>query len=252
MPKLEAYDRDLPYSYALGVYPALECLRAAPERCRRLLIHSGARKGEGVATLIEACERAKVRVEEADRALERIARKENCYAAMVFQKREGALDAHSPHVVLHRLSDSGNVGSILRTCLGLSIGHVALIRPTADLYDPHVVRASMGAMLRVQAAHFDDFAAYRAAYPAHAPYPFMLTGSRPLREAACGARLPFALIFGNEASGLPEEFAGTGQSVRIPQSGSVDSLNVAAAAAIGIYAFQLASGALEEPPDAAP
>jgi TrmH family RNA methyltransferase len=103
----------------------------------------------------------------------------------------------------------------------------------------------MGAMLRVHVRHFDGFEAYRAAFPAHALYPFMLAGSVPLERAAQDARAPYALVFGNEASGLPDAFAGYGQSVRIPQSDKVDSLNLAAAVAIGVYAFQRHTGKKE-------
>jgi len=242
MPKLEAYHRDLPYSYATGIFPATECLRACPDRCLRLLIHSRATESEGARQLAEACEQAGIRVERADRALERIARKENCYAAMVFAKQEVGLDANSSHVALHRPADGGNAGSVLRTCLALGVEQIAIIRPAVDVYEPRVVRASMGAMLRMNLRHFDDFDAYRAAFPAHGIYPFMLTGSVPLEQAARAASQPYALVFGNEASGLPEEFAGYGQSVRIPQTDKVDSLNLAAAVAIGVYAFQRREG----------
>ena len=238
MPKLQAYDRDLPYSYAPGIFPATECLRACPDRCLRLLIHSKAEESAGIARLAAECEQAGIRVEQADRALERIARKENCYAAMVFAKREAQLDANAAHVVLHHPADGGNVGAILRTCLALGVEQVAILRPAVDIYEPRVVRASMGAMLRVHVRHFDDFEAYRAAFRTHALYPFMPAGSLPLAQAASNARRPYALIFGNEASGLPEEFVNCGQSVRIPQSDKVDSLNLAAAVAIGVYAFQ--------------
>jgi len=242
MPKLQAYRRDLPYSYAPGIFPATECLRACPDRCLRLLVHSRAGESEGAGRLAEACERAGIRVERADRALERIARKENCYAAMVFAKLEADLDANAAHVVLHQPADGGNAGAVLRTCLALGVEQVAIIRPAVDIYEPRVVRASMGAMLRVNVRHFSDFDAYRAAFPAHALYPFMLAGDLPLERAAGEARATYALVFGNEASGLPDAFAGYGQSVRIPQSGKVDSLNLAAAVAIGVYAFQLHAG----------
>jgi len=238
MPKLEAYHRDLPYSYAPGIFPATECLRACPDRCLRLLVHSRAQESEGVGRLAEECEGAGIRVERADRALERIARKENCYAAMVFAKREADLDAGVAHLVLHHPADAGNAGAVLRTCLALGVEQVGVVRPAVDIYEPRVVRASMGAMFRVNVRHFDDFDAYRAAFPAHALYPFMLAGSMPLEQAAQGARAPYALVFGNEASGLPAGFAGYGQSVHIPQSDKVDSLNLAAAVAIGVYAFQ--------------
>ncbi|MCL2810910.1 MAG: TrmH family RNA methyltransferase [Clostridia bacterium] len=238
MPKLEAYHRDLPYSYATGIFPATECLHACPDRCLRLLVHSRAKESGGVGQLTEACEQAGIRVEQADRALERIARKENCYAAMVFAKQAADLDANAAHVVLHHPADSGNVGAVLRNCLALGIEQVAIIRPAVDVYEPRVVRASMGAMFRVNLRHFENFDGYRAAFPDHVIYPFMLAGSVTLEQAVRAAREPYALVFGNEATGLPDAFADYGQSVRIPQSDKVDSLNLAAAVAIGVYAFQ--------------
>ena len=69
-------------------------------------------------------------------------------------------------------------------------------------------------------------------------YPFMLDGSRSLPDVLAGD-VPdqWTLIFGNEGSGLPEEFARMGQPVRIPSNDRVDSLNLSIAAAIGIYGF---------------
>ena len=239
MPKLEAYHRDLPYSYALGIFPALECLRAAPAACRRLLVDDQGGGGEGLAKLIAACHAADVRVEAAPRALARLAHKDNCYAAMLFDKADGQLDPGQPHVVLHRPADSGNLGTILRTCLGFGVRNIAIVGASADVYEPHVVRASMGALFHLQVQRFAEIEAYCGAFPAHALYPFMLTASRPLPEAAAAAHAPYALVFGNEATGLPEHFARLGQSVRIPQSEQVDSLNLAVAVAVGVYAFQM-------------
>ena len=65
----------------------------------------------------------------------------------------------------------------------------------------------------------------------------MLDGSKLLDEACRDVRTPYALVFGNEGSGLPPEFAGLGQAVRIPHSDRIDSLNLSVAVAIGAYAF---------------
>ena len=65
----------------------------------------------------------------------------------------------------------------------------------------------------------------------------MLTGAVPPAQAVKQAGEKFALIFGNEASGLPEEFATYGTSVLIPHSDRIDSLNLSVAAGIGMYAF---------------
>lgn len=240
MGKLEAYDRRLDYSYAPGLFPATECLKNAPERCLRLLLHSKSVGSEGAQALAAAAEEAHVRVETADRALSRISGKENCFAAMVYRKREGEFDAASPHVVLHCPSDSGNLGTILRAALGFGFLNVAVVRPAADSDDPRVVRASMGAAFSLNVRHFEDFDAYRAEFPKRRLFPFMLTGSVPLAEAVRMADGPYSLVFGNEATGLPEAFGVLGVPTRIPHSGRIDSLNLAVAAGIGMYAFSQA------------
>ncbi len=239
MPSLEAYHNNLSYSYAPGVFPSLECLKNRPHSARRLLLHSQSGQNEGVGTLISLCNELNVRVEEADRALARISGKENCYAAVVFEKFQGILSADKPHIVLHHPADAGNLGTILRTALGFGFTDLAIIRPAADPFDPKVVRASMGAVFSMEAALYDTFEDYRAAYPQHTLFPFMLDGSMPLSQAAKDHQYPFALVFGNEGSGLPSSFASLGQAVRIPHSEKIDSLNLSVAASIGMYAFSI-------------
>ena len=141
-------------------------------------------------------------------------------------------------MVLHHPSDCGNVGTILRTALGFGVEDVALIRPCVDVFDPRVVRASMGAMFQLHVRTYDSFAQYEAEHPGRTLYPFMLDGSRSLPDVLAGD-VPgnWTLIFGNEGSGLPAEFSRMGQPVRIPSNDRVDSLNLSIAAAIGIYGF---------------
>jgi len=237
MPSLEAYHSGLDYSYAPGVFPSLECLNKRPSCMRRLLVHSQSGKNEGVQELITRCEKLRIRVEEADKALARISQKDNCYAAAVFEKFQGILAKDKPHVVLHHPSDGGNLGTILRTALGFGFLNLAVIRPAADYFDPRVVRSSMGALFSLEVAAYDSFEEYRAAFPGHTLYPFMLDGSCPVAKAAKSLQCPYALVFGNEGSGLPPEFSRMGQVVRIPHSGDIDSLNLSVAAAIGMYAF---------------
>lgn len=237
MGKLESYDKSLDYSYAPGIFPATECLQNAKNRCLRLLLSSASEKSEGARKLRERAEDEGIRVEIADRALERISKKENCFAAMVYKKEEGVFDARFPHVVLHHPSDSGNMGTILRTALGFGLKNIAIIRPAVDSDDPRVTRASMGAAFSLSIRHFDSFEDYRQEFPDRQLFPFMLTGAVPLEEAVKKVAGPFALVFGNEASGLPDEFAKWGVSTLIPHSNQIDSLNLAIAAGIGMYAF---------------
>lgn len=236
MPSLESYHSGLDYSYAPGIFPSMECLLYRPETVRRLLIHSAAAGREGIGKLTELAETHRIRIEEADRALGRISGKENCFAAAVFGKFRDELREDRPHVVLHRPGDSGNAGTILRTSLGFGMEDIALIRPCVDVFDPRTVRASMGSLFRLRVRVYDSFEEYRAEFPDRQLYPFMLDASVPLREIR---EVPavYSLVFGNEGSGLPAEFAAMGQPVRIESSDKVDSLNLAIAAGIGIYYF---------------
>ena len=241
MPSLKSYSAGLPYSYAAGVFPCMELLRTGPERARLLLVSQRA-EGDGIRALREMCRLKGIREEIADKALARISGKQNCYAALVFDKWLSVLRETKPHVVLHHPMDEGNLGTILRTLLGFGILDVAVIRPSADLFEPRVIRASMGAVFSLNARSYEDFSEYREAYPAHAMYPFMLDGAVSLEQAARNIQRPYALIFGNEGKGLPSGFARLGQTVRIPHSGDIDSLNLAVAVAIGAYAFTRQNG----------
>ena len=240
MPSLSVYKSGLDYSYAPGIFPAMECLTHRPEKVRRLLVHSSAAGREGADKLRALAAKHNIRVEEADRALARISGKENCYAAAVFGKFEDRLQADRPHIVLHNPGDSGNVGTILRTALGLGIEDAALVRPCVDLFDPKTVRASMGAMFRLRVKVYDTFEEYRAEFPERKLYPFMLDASVPLREAVKEKPAVWTLVFGNEGRGLPKAFAQMGQAVRIESNEKVDSLNLGIAAAIGMYEFAAA------------
>ena len=77
---------------------------------------------------------------------------------------------------------------------------------------------------------------YRAEFPERMLYPFMLDASVPLGKIR---EIPevYSLVFGNEGSGLPAEFASMGRAVRIGSNNKVDSLNLAVAAGVGIYYF---------------
>ena len=242
MAKLEPYSKKLPYSYTLGVFPSLMLLEAQPERAMRLLIHSDGEKNEGVQKLRERCAALGVREEIADRVLKRESKKDNCFAGLVFEKYEIDPSPTECHAVLCQISDSGNAGTALRSLIGFGIHDVALVRPCVDVFDPHVLRASMGAFFRLNARVYDSFDEYRAEFPERETCPFMLDGSVPLNDAARAAGHPHTLVFGNEAAGLPAVFQTYGQSVRIPQSDEIDSLNLAVAASIAMYTFKNING----------
>lgn len=138
-----------------------------------------------------------------------------------------------PTVVLDRVQDAGNVGSILRSAAALGFTQVLALSGTAGLWSPKVLRAGMGAhfALRLVEALRDDALA-GLAVP-------LLAASSHAAEALHEAALPFpcAWVFGHEGQGVaPAVEACCAKTLRIPQPGGEESLNVAAAAAICLYA----------------
>ncbi|MDR1600520.1 MAG: TrmH family RNA methyltransferase [Oscillospiraceae bacterium] len=236
----QPYDRDSPVSYALGVYPSLALLELNPRCARRLLLDERG-GGEGIERLVKLCAGLGVRAEAAPRLLRRVSGKENCFAAVEFDKGEacGEILPGKPHIALVQPSDQGNIGAILRSMVGFGFGDLAIIDKSADIFDPHTVRASMGALfaLRVSVFGGGGFDRYRAMYPEHAVYPFMLGASLTLGEAARSHAEPYTLVFGNEGAGLPERYMDVGKPVVIPQRGVIDSLNLSVAVSVAMYAF---------------
>lgn len=234
MVPIKPYKKELEYSYTLGAFPTIELLKTRPEQVLGVYLHSSAADTAGLRTL---CAELGIPVLEGDRAMAKASPKENVYVMGVFSKFSDTLRGDRPHLVLVDPSDMGNLGTILRTAAGFGYNDIALIEPCADRFAPRAVRASMGALFRVRTHAWHSFEEYREAFPQHALYPFMLTGAAVLTP---GNPIPpplYALVFGNEATGLPDSFAGLGTSVFIPQTEAVDSLNLTIAAGIGMYLF---------------
>ena len=127
----------------------------------------------------------------------------------------------------------GNLGTIMRTMVGFGKQDLVLIGPAADPYDPKVIRASMGAIFQLNINRFPGFENYRDCCPDHTCYPLMTQGRYSLPEMEF--QPPYSLVFGEETSGLGEEYLEYGPSVRIPQHDAVDSLNLALSVGIALY-----------------
>ncbi len=231
--RLKSYRRGFEHSYTFGVFTTIELLEHRPEQVIRVLSHSRGAGNTGVARIRELCAGHGIPFEVADSTVERLASRGDTFAVGVFRKYAAALSPAASHLVLVNPSDMGNLGTIIRTMLGFGVEDLALIPPAADIYDPRVVRSSMGALFRVRFAHFETFEAYRATFAGHALYPFMTDGFTTLHDAWFTP--PFSLIFGNESAGLPETFREVGTSVTIPHLGTIDSLNLSIAVGIALY-----------------
>lgn len=158
-----------------------------------------------------------------------------------------ALDPTVFTVVLDRLQDAGNVGSILRSAAAFGVKQVLALKGTAALWSPKVMRAGMGAhfaLSLVEGLGVDDLAALQVPLLATSSHTGVVLGQ---------AALPFpcAWVFGHEGQGVDEALAARcAHTVTIPQPGGEESLNVAAAAAVCLFGSSLPAPAVSAPTSA--
>ncbi len=135
-------------------------------------------------------------------------------------------------LVLDRVQDAGNVGSMLRSAAAFGFGQVIALKGTAALWSPKVLRAGMGAHFGLQLHEGVELADLQAL-----TLPLVVTSSHEgsvLGTAALPA--PCAWVMGHEGQGVSELLmAQASVKVRIAQPGGEESLNVAAAAAICLH-----------------
>jgi TrmH family RNA methyltransferase len=144
------------------------------------------------------------------------------------------LDAAS--VILDRVQDAGNVGSILRSAAAFGFSQVIALKGTAALWSPKVLRAGMGAHFALRLVEGVEPTALAALQ-----VPIVVTSSHHgsfLHQQQLP--MPCAWAMGHEGQGVSDDLlARASLKVRIDQPGGEESLNVAAAAAICLYASSL-------------
>jgi len=150
--------------------------------------------------------------------------------------RDVALQPLAPTVILDRVQDAGNVGSILRSAGAFGFRQVLALKGTAALWSPKVLRAGMGAHFGLtlqEGVSLEDLQALQV--------PIVVTSSHQ-GDLIQNLKLPApcAWAMGHEGQGVCAELMQRAAvHVRIGQPGGEESLNVAAAAAICLHASSL-------------
>ena len=139
-------------------------------------------------------------------------------------------------IFLENLRDPGNLGTILRTAEGAGMTAVILSKGSVDIFNPKVIRSTMGSIFRVPFLYVEDTLATMKLLQEHdvTLYAAYLSGSEEYDKIPYADRS--AIMIGNEANGLLQETAEAADvRVRIPMAGELESLNAAVAAAILMY-----------------
>ncbi|MCH4191258.1 MAG: RNA methyltransferase [Butyrivibrio sp.] len=136
-------------------------------------------------------------------------------------------------LLLEDVQDPGNLGTMFRSAEGAGVSGIVLSRGSADVYNPKVVRSTMGAIFRMPFLYVDSMPAAMkelrsrgiCSYAAH------LKGTKSYDEM--NYTDPCAFLIGNEGNGLTKETADAADTyILIPMLGRVESMNAATSAAI--------------------
>lgn len=141
-------------------------------------------------------------------------------------------DYTSPIVVLDTVSDPGNVGTILRTAHWFGIYNVVLTDNSVDLYNPKVVRSSMGSIFNMTVAESDDIIADVEHFK-EKNYQVIALDMQGTSVKETSLPNNGVYIFGSESHGLRKKLLEAADlRISIPGSNNTDSLNVAISAGI--------------------
>lgn len=138
-------------------------------------------------------------------------------------------------LLLENLQDPGNLGTLIRTGEGAGVCCVIMSKDTVDIYNPKVIRSTMGSIFRVPFCYVEDLAEivellkqrFIHVYAAH------LDGTDYTEESYDKIS---AFLIGNEGNGLTDRIAALADKrIRIPMEGRVESLNAAMAGGLLMY-----------------
>ena len=139
-------------------------------------------------------------------------------------------------LILESIQDPGNLGTIIRTADAAGFDGVIALSGCVDIYNPKVLRATMGSVFHIQIADHADMAETISLIKSSGLKTFAahLKGEKSIYEADMSAG--GVILIGNEANGLSEELASQADElVKIPMPGKAESLNASIASALFMY-----------------
>ena len=232
--KINRYKNDSETSYALGATLVFELIKTSPNLLKKVYLSPSLdQSSKEIQEILSFLEQNHIETITSEKPFHILSPKGNTFIIGEFEKSKAELDQDQNHIALVNPSDAGNIGTIIRSTVGFGYQNLAIIGPAVDAFNPKAIRASMGAVFHIKIKHYDNINDYIKAFPNHNRYAFMLKNATDFSKTTVNS--PFSFIFGNESSGLPENFADFCTPVKIPQSDNIDSLSLPMAATLAMY-----------------
>ncbi|WP_296312601.1 TrmH family RNA methyltransferase [Winogradskyella sp. UBA3174] len=146
------------------------------------------------------------------------------------------LESKNPLILVAEAPEKpGNIGALLRTADAANVDAVIIANPKSDLYNPNIIRSSVGSVFttEIAMASSKDAISFLKKYNFNI-FSAILQESEPYHIQ--DYTLPTAIVVGTEATGLTNEWRDNAtQNISIPMQGIIDSMNVSVAAGILIF-----------------
>ncbi len=247
--KMAASLKQKKYRNELGLF-AIEGIRFAEEAAASgweteyCLYTEEAASNDRVKKVLSALQKRNCRQQQVSQSVyERISDTEHPQGIMVIVKKKSydlpelLVPGKVPFfIVLDRIQDPGNVGTMIRTADAAGCSGVILTDGCADLFSGKVLRSSMGSIFHLPIVNLVETKRACSFFAEQGISVAAACLDTPLLYWDVAMSGPLAIVFGNEGSGISQEWlAVADKKVRIPIYGNAESLNVASATAIFLY-----------------
>lgn len=220
------------------------CSELPKDRIRALYISESFRRTPECAALTEGVRQVETVTDEVFRALSDTQTpqgilalvKQYHYTLEQVAGTDSSVQGPAHLMILETLQDPGNLGTILRAGEGAGVTGILMDSHTADIYNPKVIRSTMGSVLRVPFAYTEDLPSALRYLKQKGIHLFAahLKGEKSYDLEDYTGDIGF--LIGNEANGLSDTIASMADTyVKIPMAGRVESLNAAVAASVLMF-----------------
>ncbi len=234
--KFKRYNKKSSYSYTFG-YSTTQSLLKNKKNINiiKVLIKKEGLKDKEVLNLKQNLEKNKIPYEINNRLIDKISYKENTYVIGIFEKFKEDIDKNKDIIVLVNPSNPRNVGTIIRTMLAFEFKNLLLVKPAVDVFHPSLIRASMGAFFNINFEYIDSVKDLKNIIKNYKNYSLMLDGDKSVNDIKIDRNKKNCFIFGNESRGLDKDFKNFTNTIYIPHSNNIDSLNVSISVGITLF-----------------
>lgn len=189
-------------SYILGISLIVETLNEVPEYVQKVYLSSKANKNKELDKLISLCDKYHIEIINDDNVINKLSLKENCYGIGIFKKYELPLNTKK-HLVLYGFKNEGELGTILRSAVSFDYKDVIVVDSDIDIYNPKVIRASMGSFFHLNIKKYTHLNDYLNEYKYNI-YPFTADGNNEL--GTIKFKTPYSIIIPQNYHDLDGKF----------------------------------------------